>query len=261
MTHPAYVQCDEAALGALVRDHPLASIVTCSEDRMWCTHAPLLITSLDDQDQTWVIQGHLSRANPHVDAILREGGCVQALLIFRGPQGYVSANYFPEKAKTHRVVPTWDYTTVECRGTLRLVDDPSWTLDLVSRLSATEEQHNRERHSPALPAWSVDEAPRDYIASQVRRVVGIEVRVAERFGRFKLSQANAGEAAGAAAGVYDRGDTALGDAIVSAAGLPPCPLRHHHGDWLTAQPWLAIAGFSAVVGFMVVWLRASKLRG
>ena len=71
-----------------------------------------------------------------------------------------------------------------------MIDDPDWRLDLVRRLS--------DRHEAGRPhPWSVDDAPADYIAGQLRAIVGVELRVSRVEAKRKLSQnRNAADFAG-----------------------------------------------------------------
>jgi transcriptional regulator len=79
------------------------------------------------------------------------------------------------------VVPTWNYVTAHVYGDLVVHDDPAWTAAMVRRLT---EQHEQHREHP----WSVDDAPEQYIAGQVRAIVGIELRITRVEAKAKLSQ-------------------------------------------------------------------------
>jgi transcriptional regulator len=80
-----------------------------------------------------------------------------------------------------KVVPTWNYTTVQVAGRLVVHDDPEWTLQLVTDLT--------EHFESAFDApWAVSDAPADYVQSMVRGVVGIELAELQIAGKAKLSQ-------------------------------------------------------------------------
>jgi transcriptional regulator len=36
--------------------------------------------------------------------------------VFQGAQGYVTPSWYPSKQSTRKVVPTWNYETVQARG-------------------------------------------------------------------------------------------------------------------------------------------------
>ena len=66
-------------------------------------------------------------------------------------------------------MPTWNYEVIHVYGHLVAHDDPVWLEQLVRRLT--------ERHEARFAApWSVDDAPADFIAGQLRAIVGIELR-------------------------------------------------------------------------------------
>lgn len=50
---------------------------------------------------------------------------VESLVIFRGPDAYISPSWYATKKETGKVVPTWNYAAVHACGVLRIVDDAS----------------------------------------------------------------------------------------------------------------------------------------
>jgi transcriptional regulator len=142
------------------------------------------------------LRGHVARANP----LWRAAAGTPVLAIFRGPQAYVSPSWYPGKAATHKVVPTWNYAVVQAHGVLRAVDDAPWLLALVSRLTAHHE-------TPQARPWAVTDAPADYVQQMLRAIVGIEIPLTRLLGKWKASQ-NRSEAdrLGVAAGL-ENGDS------------------------------------------------------
>ena len=175
MTGPsAFTQDDRGAIRALVTSHPLADLVTAGADGMHASTVPLLLLDTDaDHD---VLVGHLAKANPQ-----RDHAGAEALVIFRGPDAYVSPAWYASKADHGKVVPTWDYVVARARGTLTVHDDDAWVRHLLTRMT---DHHEAGRPSP----WSIDDAPAGYIAKSLRAVVGIEVRVEAWDATWKLSQ-------------------------------------------------------------------------
>ena len=162
-----------AVLLALVRAHPLASLVCHGPDGLLANHIPLL------PDATLsVLRGHVARANPLWQQI---GAGLPALAIFQGPQGYVSPALYPTKAINGQVVPTWNYAVLHVHGQLRAIDDARWVRALVEGLTAV---HEAQRPQP----WQLDDAPPAYAERMLAAVVGIELQVERVVGKFKLSQ-------------------------------------------------------------------------
>ena len=190
-----FEQHDPAALQALMREHPLAALVTVRHDGPTADHIPL---EFDNATQT--LRGHVARANP----LWREAAGQPVLAIFRGAQAYVSPNWYPTKAATHKVVPTWNYAVVHAHGVLRAVEDAPWVHALVSRLTA----HHEAAASQA--PWAVSDAPEDFVQEMLRAIVGIEIPLTRLVGKWKVSQNRSEpDRQGVAAGLSRGGADAL----------------------------------------------------
>jgi transcriptional regulator len=162
-------------LHALLRQHPLGLLITVDADGVPVANPiPFLLDAQRGEHGTLV--GHVARANP----VWRAAG-QGALVVFQGPQGYISPNGYPGKAEHGKVVPTWNYATVQARGTLHALDDAAAAHALVSRLTDT---HEARQTRP----WAVADAPDDYIASMLKAIVCIEIPLTALVGKYKLSQ-------------------------------------------------------------------------
>ena len=136
--------------------------------------------------------GHVARANAHWRRMV-EGA--PALAIVTGPDTYVSPSWYATKVEHGRVVPTWNYSVVHLRGRLCVHDDLDWVQALVTRLTDHHEQ-------PRAEPWQVTDAPEDYVAKNLRPIVGVEVVVEQIEAKAKLSQNRSGkDRAGVAAGL------------------------------------------------------------
>jgi transcriptional regulator len=121
---------------------------------------------------------HMAKANAHWREI---GPETRALLIVPGPGAYISPSWYASKTEHGRVVPTWNYTAVHLTGTLRVYQEPAWLRSAVADLTELHE-HGRE-----VP-WSITDAPGDFIDTQLRAIVGIEMEVDHVDAKAKLSQ-------------------------------------------------------------------------
>jgi len=177
-------------LHAFIDAHPLGALVTQRARGMTADHVPMLRATLDDG--TAVLRGHVARANP-VHRELAEDASV--LVIFSGPQAYITPSFYPSKQEHGRVVPTWNYSVVHVHGRIRFIDDARWLRDLVSQLT--------DRHEATRPApWQVSDAPESYITRMLDAIVGLEIRIDAIEGKFKQSQnRDAPDRAGVAAGL------------------------------------------------------------
>jgi transcriptional regulator len=183
-----FEQTERAALVALMRERPLATLVIATPDGPTADLIPLEFVA--DAGPHGTLRGHVARANP----LWRHAGA-QALAVFTGPEAYISPGWYPSKQEHGKVVPTWNYTMVQARGTLRAVDDAQWLRDFVGRLT---ERHEATQAQP----WSVDDAPADYVQQLLRAIVGIEIALTSLVGKWKVSQnRSAAERAGVARGL------------------------------------------------------------
>ncbi len=89
--------------------------------------------------------------------------------------------FYPSKAETGEVVPTWNYAVVHAGGTLRFIHDAGWLRDFVAGLTATHE-------APRSMPWKIDDAPTPYIDKMLSLIVGFEFSIASLSGKWKLSQ-------------------------------------------------------------------------
>jgi transcriptional regulator len=139
-------------------------------------------------DDLGTVRAHIARANPHWRAL--DGTTV--LMIVPVGDAYVSPGWYESKRDDPRVVPTWNYELVHVRGTAHVRDDAAFVESLVRSLTEHHEARRigeRSGTSSALPpAWSVDDAPPDFIARQLRAIVGIELSITSVVAKRKLSQ-------------------------------------------------------------------------
>ncbi len=182
-------------LHALIRAQPLGLLITLADAGLQANPIPFLIDS--GPSPLGTLRGHVARANP----LWRDSRAdVDALIVFQGPQAYISPSMYATKAATGKVVPTWNYVTVQARGRLRAIDDAKWVRDLVERLTQT---HEAQRAVP----WAVSDAPDDYIETMLRAIVGIEIELSALQGKWKVTQnRNAADRQGVAYGLTQQGE-------------------------------------------------------
>ena len=191
-------------LQGLIRSAGLATLVSMTADGLIASHAPLMLEP--DPAPFGTLIGHLAKANPHAVAGL------ETLVIFHGPDGYISPSFYAAKQEHGKVVPTWNYTAIHAYGTLEVFDDPVRLLDVVTRLT---NRHEAVRAEP----WAVSDAPADFVASMLRGIVGISLLITRLEGKVKMSQnRSAADQAGVVAGLRHDGENALAAAVVWATG-------------------------------------------
>jgi len=171
-----HAETDLAVLHALIRSHPLATWATHSEGEIIVNHLPLLLDATRGSFGT--LMGHIARANPVWQCASRT---VPSALVFHGPESYISPSWYPSKQANGAAVPTWNYAVVHAHGMPVIIQDPAWLLDHVSRLT------NLHEAGQALP-WKVSDAPGEFIAQMIKRIVGIEIPILRIVGKWKINQ-------------------------------------------------------------------------
>jgi transcriptional regulator len=127
-----------------------------------------------------VLRAHVARANAVWQTPLTS---TEAMVIFQGPQAYVTPSWYPSKQAHGKMVPTWAYMVAHVYGQIRFIEDREWLLALVSSLS-----DSHEAQLGGAKAWHVSDAPSDYIDKLLGAIVGVEICIDRMFGKFKLDQ-------------------------------------------------------------------------
>lgn len=164
------------AMYALVDAHALGAWVLQGEDGLVANHVPFLLERGKGPHGTLI--GHVARANPVWQSL---GAGSSSLVMFQGPQTYITPNWMSGKLDDGKVVPTWDYAVVHVHGVARAVEDPAWLMYMLARLTQAQEA------TQAAP-WQVADAPPAYIGRLLRAIVGIEIRIDRFEGKRKASQ-------------------------------------------------------------------------
>jgi transcriptional regulator len=166
---------DIPTLHAFMNANPFATLVTATGG-LFATHLPLILRVSDGPLGT--LEGHVARANAHHKLVAGEA---DALVIFTGPHSHITPTWYPSKIENERVVPTWNYVAVHAYGTVRFRDDAEFLSAHVARLT---ERHESARGSD----WRTDDPPAEYVAQQLKAIVGVEIVITGLEGKWKMSQ-------------------------------------------------------------------------
>jgi transcriptional regulator len=168
-------------LHAFVEAHPFCTLVTMGAAGLVASHIPMVLAR--DGASLGVLRGHVSRANPQWREFLPE---VEVLAIFLGPEHYITPAWYPEKAETGKVVPTWNYAAVHVYGRMTAMEDAAWVRQHVETLTNIHEAGRPE--AGAGKAWKVSDAPEEFVTTMLRGIVGLELVVTRIEGKWKVSQ-------------------------------------------------------------------------
>jgi transcriptional regulator len=180
-TPKAFEVTDLPLLHAAMKQSDLATLVTTTSQGLVATHLPLLLD--ESKGEYGMLSGHISRANVQWQ---ETDSNAEALIIFLGLDTYVTPNWYPAKQETGRVVPTWNYAAIHAYGRLSFTEDPEWLRTMVTALT--------NKHEASFPApWQVSDAPKVFIDSQLKAIVGFEFEILRLEGKQKFNQNRSAE--------------------------------------------------------------------
>lgn len=164
-----YREEDLNKIADFIRKQDFATLVTTENGLPVASH--LLVDLTTDSDGTWLVSGHMARANKLWRALDPEK---EVLLIFGGPNTYVSPTWY-----SHLNVPTWNYIAVHLYGLPRLIEVGPELADILSRLIKRYETKSDYR---------LESLPADFAQKEMRGTMGFQVKVTRVEANFKLSQ-------------------------------------------------------------------------
>lgn len=167
---PQFRSDDPQVAADLMREHPLASLVSTDADGLpFVTHLPLHLEQRDGQ--LWLL-GHCARPNPHWRYLQERP---RAMVTFLGPHAYLSPSVYPDVAR----VPSWNYLAVHCTVSATVIDDAAAKDALLKKLIAD--------HETAYAAqWrSLGE---DFARRMLAGIVGFELQVLQLQCKLKVNQ-------------------------------------------------------------------------
>lgn len=177
MYTPAYHAFNDIEkMRAHIAAHPLGAWVCHAHGQLIANHIPFVLDAKHGSHGR--LLAHVSRANPVWRQLI---GGAPSVVMFMGPSAYITPSWYPGKRQHGKVVPTWNYVTVHAHGMARAMEDTCWILDVLNRLTDTQESQRTE-------PWKVSDAPSAYIDKMLRAVVGIEITIDRVEGRLKVSQ-------------------------------------------------------------------------
>jgi transcriptional regulator len=185
---------DRDRIFALIESSPLGAWVCAGPDGLVANHVPFHLDR--DRGPFGTLVGHVARANPVWRTL---DATTPTVVMFRGPQAYVTPRWYPGKQAHGRVVPTWNYAVAHAHGVARPIEERAWLRDMLHRLTLDHE-------GDAPDAWRVADAPADYIDRLLGAIVGIEIPINRLEAKLKASQ-----------------DEDLPDRVGTVGGLRQCP--------------------------------------
>ncbi len=164
----------------LMEEFPLATLIAHSAEKLEVSHIPLYFEEASETpngSEYGFLYGHIAKVNPLSKMPVESHWQV----IFCDMGHYISPNWYPNKAVTHKEVPTWNYRSVHLTVKPTFITDPLALRQMVGKLSDINEINQ------PVP-WSLDEAPDDFVKGLCKAIVGIKFEIIDVNAQFKLSQ-------------------------------------------------------------------------
>jgi transcriptional regulator len=175
---PHFVEDRREVLHGLIQSSPLGLLVSNGAEGPIADAVPFALHPGVGRFGT--LRAHVARSNAHWQRLAANPD-EPILVVFQGPQAYVTPSWYATKQETGKVVPTWNYVIVQVRGKAVVHPEADWLRAQVADLT--------DRHEAEMPQpWAMTDAPAPYVEQQLRAIVGIEIVIADIRGKWKVSQ-------------------------------------------------------------------------
>ena len=171
----AHLVEDRRVLHDFMDEFAFVDVVTVSPT-LRITHIPSVLDRTAGAYGT--IFGHVSAQNPQRAAF---DGTQTAIIVFRGPQGYISPTWYAQTEAT----PTWNFSVVHASGRPIAITDKTQTRDLLARLVAKFER------AVGSSGYDLSNLPESYVARMMGGIAPFRMEVEALEGKFKLGQERA----------------------------------------------------------------------
>lgn len=156
---------DKLRLIEVVKNYPLATIISIEGSKPLITHLPLIYR---DDDK---LIGHIDKFNPQTE-LLQENNPIT--VVFSGPECYISPSVYSTTQ-----LPTWNYIKVHIHGTVKRIESKealkNSLIKMTEFLEAPDHKYILRPDNPRM------KRNLDYIKM-------FEITIKEWEGKFKLSQ-------------------------------------------------------------------------
>jgi transcriptional regulator len=155
---------------SFLQQNSFGILVSTVDGKPWATHIPLELGKNEKGED--VLQGHMARGNKQWREFNKHE---QVLAIFTGPHAYISSSWYD-----HENVPTWNYVAVHVYGELRIIEGDELLVSLKKLV-------NKYEANSTHPV-KVENISAKFLESELRGIVGFEIRITNIQAAFKLSQ-------------------------------------------------------------------------
>jgi transcriptional regulator len=170
---PKQLETDRQFILDFVEEYSFAMLVT-AKGGVHVTNVPTLLDrSADGWGKLW---WHIAKGNHQNEAFDGETECT---VIFHGPHGYISPNWYAGKNS----VPTWNFAVVHATGRpQRMTDDEAFARNLKRLVD------KNEGHYGGGTTWDYSKLPDSYLKGMRGGIVPYEMKIENVEAKFKLGQ-------------------------------------------------------------------------
>ncbi len=169
---PIYKEKDEKSILEFLNEYPFGLITGVNSKGIpVATQLPFLFEKRGDD---LYLLGHMMKNTDHFKAFEKNP---TVLVVFSGPNGYVSATWGNNKSKGS----TWNYMSVHCKGNIVFFEGKA-LVDFMKKFTLTFEDGNTT--SPTI----YQNLPDAYTSKWMPHIIGFEIKVEHLDTVFKLSQ-------------------------------------------------------------------------
>lgn len=169
----AHVVEERKFLHDFMEEFSFVDLVT-SAPTLRITHIPSVLDR--SKGRLGTVLGHISAQNPQRTTF---DGTQTAIVVFRGPHGYISPNWYSNKGN---VVPTWNFGVVHVSGRPKAITDRARTYALLAALI--------KKNDGVVGSTAYDFAalPEEYVTRMMQGISPFEMEIESIEGKFKLGQ-------------------------------------------------------------------------
>lgn len=168
--NPHFEEKDLSKIIAFMEAHSFITLIGTDGEYPVATQVPVKI---EQRNGEVYLIGHIMKKTDHHQAYAKNE---KVLALFTGAHAYISASVYQDPA----VASTWNYSTVQIKGSLRLLGDEE-TRTVIQELTNRYED-------PASSKAAFHHMSESYIEKNLRAISGFELLVQDIATVFKLSQ-------------------------------------------------------------------------
>ena len=166
---PPSFRMNDQAIPEFIDENPFATLISVDAAGPIINFAPLYFDAINHR-----LMGHLANNNEQLLAMKHNSVIT---VIFHGPDGYISPNWYADKAQ----VPTWNFMSVEIKGKVTLIHGDAEKLQLLENLSSIHEQK-------ILSDWKINKLSEVKLKAMLNAITGLSIQIDCWEGKTKLSQ-------------------------------------------------------------------------